>query len=171
MSERARQLAIKWHKDQKYGEHDYVYHLDKVVSVIEQYYNDIDILYRTEFTLELAIIIGYLHDILEDTDIPWEELYGYIGEIIRPIEAVTDAKGKNRKERKRLTWHKIRKFAVAIFVKLADRIANMREAVQTKNTSKIQMYKKEFEAFESALYVPGMVDSMWNELRLLHETS
>lgn len=171
MSEKARQLAIKWHNGQKYGEHDYVYHLDKVVQIIDEYYDTLDIGIRTEFTIELARIIGYLHDILEDTKIPWEELYGYVGEIIRPIESLSDAEGKNRKERKRKTWYKIRKFSVAIFVKIADRIANMREAVQTDNTSKIQMYKKEFEAFEAALYIPGFADQMWAELRILHETS
>lgn len=36
MTNKARDFAIKWHGDQKYGDKPYVYHLDQVAEIVSK---------------------------------------------------------------------------------------------------------------------------------------
>jgi hypothetical protein len=50
---------------------------------------------------ELAVMLAYLHDVLEDTNVTWEELKAYFPELCYSLKLLTE-KGnswKNRKER------------------------------------------------------------------------
>ena len=51
---------------------------------------------------------------------------------------------------------------IALRVKLADRLANLRHSVETKSDL-LQMYRKERDAFRAAYYVAGICDPMWAE--------
>ena len=57
-----REYVIKAHGDQKYGSKPYIYHLDGVVERL-----------KLKGHSEL-IALGYLHDVIEDTDISYGEL-------------------------------------------------------------------------------------------------
>lgn len=165
-----REWAIAQHGSQKYGHEPYSVHIDEVAEIGKLYLVDNKIIHD----LLLDMITGnihehvqkvlYCHDILEDVEgMVFEMLARKVGiPVALDVENVTDAKGKNRKERKLRTWHKIRRSRTATFVKLCDRLANTRHPGDPEIR---QMYRKEFPLFEAALYVPDVFERVWDDLR------
>lgn len=165
-----REFAIKCHGEQKYGEHDYVYHLDAVVDIYDEYSKDYPPgMYK--FGRQLC----FTHDIREDTDATESDFIEAFGEgrgisLFHVTGLLTDEPGKNRKERKMKTYHKIRRDDIAIFVKLCDRVANMREAVKSNDWSHASMYAREYYTFKCALWSPaGRFVRLWAELDKLND--
>lgn len=142
-------LAISAHGTQTYDGYPYYYHLEQVVDILKEY----------GYTEDKFIISGYLHDSIEDTDVSYNDIRMKFGEEIAEIVyRVTDELGRNRAERKAKTLPKIAESPDAIIIKLADRIANLR------NPTKKGMYAKEYKIFKDFLYTPGHADDMWKEL-------
>ena len=92
------------------------------------------------------------HDLIEDTRVSYNDVRNQLGqEAANIIYAVTNEKGKNRKERANAKYYEgIRNTPGAVFVKLCDRIANVRYGTITKSRM-VEMYQKENEVFEKAL--------------------
>ena len=152
-------LAISLHGMQTYDKHPYYYHLEQVVDVLKEF----------GFTEDKFVIAGYLHDVMEDTAISYNDIKNQFGEEIAEIVyAVTDELGRNRKERKAKTYPKIMTNTDAIIVKLADRIANVRNSMKYKPEMG-KMYSKEFGEFKNALYSSTHTEAkgMWNELETI----
>lgn len=148
--------AIRLHGMQTYGDGlPYYHHLEQVVDVLKEF----------GFTDDKFVIAGYLHDVLEDTAISYNDIKSQFGEEVAEIVyAVTDELGRNRKERKAKTYPKIKANHDAIIVKLADRIANTRSSIKNK-PNMAKMYVKELKGFRDALYVPNTeAEPLWNEL-------
>lgn len=113
--ERALMLAEHYHANQRYGVYPYMYHINQVIDIAEQFCYEPDI-----------IISCALHDILEDTNLSYNDLKTYFNEDIAEIVyAVTDELGRDRNERKSKTYPKIKSNWRAIVVKMCDRIANI----------------------------------------------
>lgn len=153
MLEEARAFAIKHHGDQKYGDKPYSYHLDSVVSLLEPYG-------------EKAQVIGYLHDVVEDTDVSLAEIEELFGtEISQAVGMLTDQPGKNRKERKQKTYDLMATvqgdLEIALLVKTADRLANITACLEHGRTDKLKMYQDEHSHFKRAVYRPGLCDELW----------
>lgn len=152
---RLRDYAIEKHKDQKYGDKPYVYHLDMVhmVSVAQG---------LPQIVCEAA----YLHDVLEDTPVTYDELKKEFDseELAHLVFCVTDEKGNNRKERKAATYPKIKSNTNAIALKLCDRIANVKASLTSENSGLIKMYRKEQPEFEAQLKTVGVHTKLWEEL-------
>lgn len=154
----ARQFADAAHNGQKYGEDPYVRHLDDVATLLEPFG-------------DAARILGYLHDIYEDTDTTFDAVAKDFGEgMAYLVAAVTDVSGKNRRERKRATNGKLSRLpsnlTMALVVKAADRLANLRECRRTGD-SRLEMYRREHDDFFQAAYRPGLCDSFWEEMAKL----
>ena len=94
----------------------------------------------------------YGHDLIEDTRVSYNDVKGVLGqEAADIIYAVTNEKGKTRKERANAKYYQgIRETPGAVFVKLCDRIANVRYGTMTKSRM-VEMYAKEQKEFEKAL--------------------
>jgi hypothetical protein len=143
-------IALEKHKDQLYGRKPYHVHLFDVVNVLLRFIE------WDEMPQEL-IDAAWLHDVLEDTDTPREELEGSFNErVVRLVDAVTNEAGPNRAERQRLTYPKIRRTTGAITLKLADRIANLEQCVSHDRLGRrpgrlFKMYLKEWDSFQSEL--------------------
>lgn len=154
----AREFAIKAHGDQLYGkEHPYSVHLDEVAEIV-----------RTVTDVPEAIVVAYLHDVLEDTDTPADEILTEFGPfVLGQVMALTDPEGPNRKERKRILHERISTFdesyRVALMVKAADRLANIRQCHKTRHPL-MDMYRKEHEAFHKAAFRQGLCDPLWEEM-------
>lgn len=134
-----REFAKSKHRDQKYGDKPYISHLDSVVRVLENFG------YGDNYYLVAA---AYLHDVLEDTDTTFEELAKIDRFVAEIVLAVTDEPGENRKERKAKTYPKIKGNTFATIIKLADRIANVSNAINVNDKpGMFEMYKKEHAAF------------------------
>jgi len=101
---------------------------------------------------EACSIAVYGHDLLEDTRVSYNDIRSVLGqEAADIIYAVTTEKGKTRKERANQKYYMgIRETPGAVFVKLCDRIANVRYSKMTKSRM-FEMYQREQEAFEKAL--------------------
>ena len=173
MTTDARAFAIITHGKQQYGQQPYVVHLDAVVAILKDHGID-------DPELQAA---AYLHDTLEDTPLDEAVLLKLFGEqVTRIVQFCSDEPGRNRRTRKALTYARIRaeidrclaqggepavQILDAIHVKLADRLANIRQSV-LNNGALLDMYRREREAFWNALKVPvthltlPMID-MWEE--------
>ena len=150
---KAEKLATRHHGLQEYNGLPYDEHLQEVVNILERFGYD-----------GKYLLAGWLHDILEDCAISYNDIKKLFGEEIAEIVYdVTDEMGRNRKERKSKTYPKIRNNPDAIIVKLADRIANMESSMKTKH-GMIGAYQKEYEAFKYQLQVPEHATPMWNHL-------
>ena len=152
----ARQFAIAAHGDQTYGSEPYSVHLDAVAAIVSPYGED-------------AQVCAYLHDVVEDTDIPIDRIRREFGDqIAKYVSLLTDEPGVNRKERKARTNAKLKAVPTelnsALIVKAADRLANLQASVRSADQSKLQMYHKEHSAFADAVYRAGLCDALWQEM-------
>lgn len=95
---------------------------------------------------------AYGHDLIEDTRVSYNDVKEVLGkEVADIVYAVTNEKGKNRKERANDKYYEgIRNTPGAVFVKLCDRIANVQYSKMTKSRM-FEMYKKENAEFERLL--------------------
>jgi (p)ppGpp synthase/HD superfamily hydrolase len=92
------------------------------------------------------------HDLIEDCRVSYNDVKNKLGqEAADIIYAVTNDKGKNRKERAGVKYYQgIRDTPGAVFVKLCDRISNVQYGKMTKSRM-FEMYKKENPDFEQYL--------------------
>lgn len=160
----AKAYATEHHGSQRYGKGEksfpYTKHLGDVAAVIEEFH--------VHFECTTLVTCAWLHDIIEDTDVTFKDVFEEFGRnIARIVFAVTDEPGSNRRERHDRTYPKIRACGrPALIVKLADRIANVRHSVQ-HNHKMVKMYKREYADFRAYLKVPGELKAMWAELDML----
>lgn len=160
---KARAFAIKAHGNQKYGNRPYIYHLEAVVNILEKY-------------SEEAKVIGYLHDVVEDTKVTLTEIEKIFGNFIAAcINILSDEPGENRKERKIKTYEKMSKVTgketLALIVKAADRLANVEECIKNKQHTLLKMYKKEHKDFYDAVYRKELCEDIWTELNTIIKKS
>lgn len=149
---------------QRYGSLPYSAHLDAVVEVIERYLYYINEKYHLD-----VINSGYCHDLIEDTEVSCKMIEAFLNKNVAEIVyAVSNELGRNRKERNFKTYPKIWDNDLAIFVKLADRIANTTNSKNSKHRM-YKVYKNEYPVFKYALDVRGLYPKMWKELDLLNE--
>lgn len=153
MEDAAQLVAKMAHKGQKYGQHPYTFHLAMTVQVL--YHHRLFGVYAAA---------GWLHDVLEDTDMRREELAMAFGqEVSRIVWAVT-GEGRNRKERNQSIYRKMRMVPGAGTVKLADRIANVHWSLVTQD-DRFEMYLKEDAEFTKAVDEIAVPWSMWQHYR------
>jgi (p)ppGpp synthase/HD superfamily hydrolase len=114
-----------------------------------------------QISLVNACMLGtWGHDLIEDTRVSYNDVKDHLGqEAADIIYAVTNEKGKNRKERANEKYYEgIKNTPGAVFVKLCDRIANVQYSKMT-GSRMFEMYKKENLEFTKALGLRGeMVD-------------
>ena len=121
----------------------YEFHLRMVNNVYEDFQHLLD--------EELNDYCGkavWAHDLIEDTRVSYNDVKNQLGEeVANIVYAVTNDKGKNRKERAGDKYYEgIRNTPGAVFVKLCDRIANVQYGKMTKSRM-FEMYKKENPEF------------------------
>lgn len=137
----------------------YAVHLIYVVSIIQKYLH----LLPEEFR-EPAVMAGWLHDSMEDHGDSYNKIKEKFGEPVAEIVfCVTNESGRTRKEKGEKTYPKTASNRVAVFVKLADRIANVSFGKMTKSSMYLR-YCKEHDYFKKVLYLPGEYEEMWNDL-------
>ena len=133
----------------------YEFHLRMVRSVGEQFKHllvdeeyftgDVIVNPSTQVSTRYACMLAcWGHDLIEDTRVSYNDVKEHLGqEAADIIYALTNEKGKNRKERANDKYYEgIRSNSYAIFVKLCDRIANVQYSKMT-GSRMFEMYKKE----------------------------
>ena len=162
MKEKARNFAINAHGSQMYGELHYSVHLDAVASLVKDHG-------------ETAEVIAYLHDVVEDTGVGLDVITREFGTFVSECVAiVTDEPGNTRKERKAKTYKKMAQVSgaveLALLVKAADRLANVRSCIAGNNHRLMNIYKSEYPVFKHSAYRENMCEEIWSELQKIHES-
>ncbi|OZG70149.1 hypothetical protein BTA51_27660 [Hahella sp. CCB-MM4] len=159
MIDKAREFAIRCHGEQQYGAFPYSVHLDQVAKYASQYG-------------DTATVVAYLHDVVEDTDTTLDEIEMEFGSLVsKCVGILTDEPGQNRQERKRKTYEKMSKVSgeleLALIVKAADRLANIRACTDHENNELLTMYESEHSIFRKAAYRSGLCEKLWQEMEAL----
>lgn len=152
----ARRFAVRYHGDQKYGIRPYVYHLDMVADLLVPYGIE-------------ARILGYLHDLREDTAVWPRQIYLEFGlPMLEYCELLKDPGGETRAEKKEALHARLARVKeshfLALIAKVADRLANVRVSVADECADKLEMYRREHAEFRHAVYRPGLCDPLWIQL-------
>lgn len=161
MSIRNKQQKIDWciqqHENTNHFYDTYLpykFHLNMVAQVCKDFK---DLITNTHFVsgediLDKLEICCFGHDLIEDTRTSYNDVVKNLGKFEADIiYALTNEKGRNRKERANESYYKgIRETDFAVFVKMCDRIANVQYSKMTKS-DQFEMYKKENLHFTSAL--------------------
>jgi (p)ppGpp synthase/HD superfamily hydrolase len=121
----------------------YEYHLRSVVEIFNEFENLLPFDLR-----EPCRVACWGHDVIEDTRNTYNDVKKELGEkVANIIYALTNEKGKNRSERANDKYYQgIRNEPGAVFIKLCDRIANVKYGIKT-GSRMVEMYKKENEKF------------------------
>ncbi|BCE00088.1 HD domain-containing protein [Marinicellulosiphila megalodicopiae] len=156
MGNKAREFALKAHGDQKYGTFPYSVHLDEVASIAKSYG-------------KTAEAVAFLHDVIEDTDITAKEIEQEFGCFIsRCVQILSDEPGDTRTIRKAATYKKMGNVkgdeSLALLVKAADRLANMRACIREGNEKYLTIYKSEYDVFRKSAYRFDLCEEIWAEL-------
>lgn len=130
----AGQKAYHWHKEQMYGEHNYFFHLTEVATLVRQMLGDSQC---SAEELDVTVAVAYLHDILEDTKIPYIELANaFTLEVVDAVLAITKVEGQSYPE----YITKVKANHVAHMVKIADTTCNLRNSVIDGDVRRIHKY-------------------------------
>jgi len=144
-------FAYEHHKYQTYGSKPYMYHLKKVK----------DVALECGYTDESILMSCILHDIIEDTQVKYQDVKNNFGkEVAEIVYCVTDELGRNRKERKLKTYKKIYKNPKSIVVKLCDRISNITQSMSIDdfNLKLMKMYLDEHIDFVKGISNESSLD-------------
>lgn len=145
----ARCYASRCHAGQTYGKSPYTSHLRQVESLLP------------DDASEDECCAAWLHDVVEDCGASVDAIGGVWGPDVAGVVAALT---------KPTTWDRIAGAGPsAVAVKVADRLANVRECVRTGH-SLLTRYRREYPAMRSALMPVGGVRlaERWAELdRLL----
>ena len=119
-----------------------------------------------------AQIIGYLHDVVEDTAVTEGEVRERFGPLVGEcVSLLTDAPGSSRAERKAGTYARLSRVTgpaeLALVVKVADRLANVSSCLADQRHALWEVYRQEHPAFRSAAYRAGLCEPLWHELDTL----
>jgi (p)ppGpp synthase/HD superfamily hydrolase len=159
ITRRARAYAVEMHGDQKYGTHPYVHHLDAVVALLQPYGSE-----GASHRLPARRGRGHRGHGLEV-----QERFGDL--VARCVALLTDAPGATRKERKAKTYAALAQVTgdeeLALVVKAADRLANVRACVADGHRRAVGHYQGEQATFRSAAFRAGQCDPLWAELGTL----
>lgn len=140
---RAREFAIKYHGDQKYGDKPYVYHLDCV-------FNKLECVFQVDgesfqYTPNYGAV-AYLHDILEDTDCEYEDLEKNFGYVVAD-NVLRLTKDKQIDYQDYITI--VKGSLLSHAVKIADTRANLTQSVLDNDKGRIVKYAKQLVLLES----------------------
>ncbi len=161
IAEKSRLYALECHrkKNNLYDGKPYEYHLYMVDDVIEEFIDLIEEEHRDDVRGG-----GWTHDTIEDCGETFNDVKKATNEEVAELAyALTNEKGKTRAERANPKYYKgIRRKARAKFLKLADRIANVRYSKQKEG--KAGMFKKYQQ--ENPKFIWGLIKPEWYQVHL-----
>lgn len=135
------------HKSQRYGDLPYHVHLDAVVAILKEH-----------DATEQQIAAGWLHDVIEDTELIYQDIEREFGAEVASLVDAVSGEGSDREAHTSAIYRKLKKHPAACVVKLADRIANVEACLPGDRHSR--RYAREHAEFAPVVepYVPV---SMW----------
>lgn len=163
----AKIFAINLHKERNlfYDGNPYEIHLRMVFGKAKEYLHLLDEEYHDN-----VLSAAWMHDTLEDCAITYNDIRdaGFSDRVADIVYDVTNELGKNRKERAERTYPKIAKNKLAVYVKVCDRIANMKYSA-SKGSCMSDKYRGELNHFIDVLNVYPELEPMFDELKTYTE--
>lgn len=144
----------------------YEFHLNLVRQQVEEYKDLCDI------DLDLAFDGAAGHDLIEDARVNYNQIIQVSGsvDLAELILSVTNMRGRNPSERANAEYYEgVRKTPGARFLKLCDRLANLKYGILTKS-SMVRKYAKEYPKFKEELY-DQRFDRMFKDMERIFEES
>jgi (p)ppGpp synthase/HD superfamily hydrolase len=141
----------------------YEFHLRMVANVADRFMDIFPWNTEDDCHFRNAIrIAAFGHDLIEDTRVSYNDVKAVLGIVAADIiYAVSNEKGKTRAERANDKYYEgIRNTPGAVFVKMADRIANVQYS-KMSGSRMFRMYQKENAHFVKSL---GFVEGVEHEL-------
>jgi len=157
-------FAIQAHEfvNHKYAEQPYSYHLTMVVFAANEFLE-----YIHEDDREDVLAGCWLHDTIEDCRLSYNDIKEISNQKVADmVYALSNEKGRTRAERANKKYYEgIRSVKYATFIKLCDRIANVRHS-KKQHSRMFEIYKKEHSNFTAMLFADGVEMSMYEILAL-----
>lgn len=165
MSYRAHAVQAHAAVNHLYDGKPYSYHLDMAAEAALMFSHLIP---KEDFNDVLGGV--YEHDTIEDCGLTYNDLLKATNRIVAEIAyACTNEKGRNRAERANDKYYAgIRNTKYATFVKLCDRIANIKHSSISKNRM-MDLYKKEHNHFKEMLYSKEYQE-MWEYMEMFFDS-
>lgn len=143
------ELAIEAHKDQKYGDKPYIYHLAQVDNLVVQVYKPQDLKSHEPYSkepgdeMDCLRAVAFLHDILEDTDLSTLDLHiaGINDRVINAVVAITKWEYVSYDQ----YIQNVMDEPLAHKVKLCDTSANLMNSILEGSTKRINKYTKQLQ--------------------------
>jgi (p)ppGpp synthase/HD superfamily hydrolase len=135
----AKIYALHKHSEQKYGNKPYSYHLNQVVCCSKKINSS-----------DSVLIVAWLHDIVEDTDVTLDDLFylGFNKGIVNSVYCITKQKGESRSEYiKRVKSNKF-----ATIVKCSDTFCNYWNCKKDGGTKRAKYYYKTYLELKELCY-------------------
>lgn len=133
----ATDFAIAAHGDQMYGDKPYLYHLSQVEN------NVIRVLGVTAFEER---IVAVLHDVLEDTDVTFEQLENRFGwSVATSVESLSKRNGEDYYD----YIARCRSDRVALLVKKCDTMGNLMQSFIEQRHKGIIKYTTQLQLLEA----------------------
>lgn len=159
IDQKALSWAINKHKETNhlYGGKPYETHLWQVVDVAKMFIHHIP-----EEDRDMVYAACWLHDTIEDCRVTYNDIKQEFGvDIAEMVYALTNEKGRSRKDRANEKYYEgMRYTPFAAFVKICDRIANVKHSFENKSTM-LDKYLKEATEFRKALNTDDTYAPMW----------
>ena len=142
-------LALEAHKDQKYGEFPYIYHLAEVDALVVKCFKRKGLKPSEPYSLKNGDemdnlrAIAFLHDILEDTQLNEYDLLkaGVSDDVISAVLRMTKIDGQSYEHYIEM----VRSNPLALKVKLCDTSTNLMNSIKEGNTKRINKYTKQIQ--------------------------
>ena len=144
---KAMRFALKAHGTQKYGNHQYSYHLGQVVESVKH-------LMVGDPLLSTYIAIAWLHDTLEDTETTFKELHDEFGlAIAAAVFALTKREGLEYTDYLVACCEN----SLARNVKICDTLCNLNESFKTLNQKGMNKYPKQLTILMAGAWAGQLV--------------
>lgn len=117
----------------------------------------------------ISVQDAYPKEETEDCRVTYNDIQKEIStDVAEATFLLTNAKGRNRKERANNEYYRgIKSSRVALYVKICDRLANVKYSKET-GSSMFEIYKKEGPDFKVMLFTEGLRE-MFHELDKLYD--
>lgn len=156
---KARTFALTAHSDHLCGSMPYSYYLDQVAEIAEIYG-------------ETAVVVAYLHDIVERTTIKESDVLSIFGsEVSMLVGILADESGHTLAEIKLKNYIKMKNVSkdgdLALVIKAASRLTNVRMSTANRGFDTLKAYRSDHFSLRSAVYRPGLCEEIWSEIDML----
>lgn len=130
------------HKGQKYGKDDYFEkHIEDVVHKVKTLLNT-NLVKHDNYSI--CIMVAYLHDVIEDTDATYEDIYETFGwDVAKAVQCLTKSELYKHMKDYYNYIEEVKMNQYARIVKIADTLSNLEASIVINDEKRIKKYQNQ----------------------------